>query len=41
MKAALMFRIARLAVCLGLNLNYLFDPVTAWRRGKPLRLRHR
>lgn len=31
--------IARAAVRLGFNLNYLFDPATAWRRGEPLRRR--
>ena len=37
MKPPLMWRIARVAVWLGLNLNWLFDPVTAWRRGEPVR----
>lgn len=27
----------RIFVRLGLNLNYLVDPVTAWKRGEPLR----
>lgn len=30
-----MMPLARLAARLGLNLNWLFDPVTAWRRGEP------
>lgn len=31
--------IARLAVRCGINLNFLFNPVTAWQRGEPLRRR--
>lgn len=32
------FVLARLAVRVGLNLNYVFDPVHAWRLGQPLTL---
>lgn len=36
MKTRLMFLTARVALRLGLNLNWIFDPLTAWRRGEPL-----
>ena len=39
MMTRLMWRIAPIAVRLGLNLNWIFDPVTSWRRGEPFRLR--
>jgi hypothetical protein len=32
-----MMAVARLAVTFGLNLNWIFDPVTAWRRREPVR----
>ncbi|WP_276315849.1 hypothetical protein [Paracoccus sp. pheM1] len=35
----LIWRAARLWRFLGLNLNWLFAPRVAWRRGEPLRLR--
>lgn len=31
--------LARLAILAGLNLNWIFDPVHAWRLGQPLTLR--
>ncbi len=33
-----MISVARMAVALGLNLNWVFDPVWAYRCGEPLRL---
>lgn len=33
------FVIARLAARAGLNINYAFDPIHAWRLGQPLALR--
>lgn len=29
-------RIARIAVAFGFNLNWTFDPVTAWKRREPM-----
>lgn len=40
MQSRLMFAIARIAVRMDLNLNWL-DPIRAWQRGEPLRLRRR
>ena len=31
--------LARLAIRAGLNLNWIFDPVHAWRLGQPITLR--
>lgn len=39
MKPPLMWRVARVARRFGFNLNYLFCPVMAWRRGEQFRLR--
>ena len=33
-----MIVVARRAVALGLNLNWVFDPATAWKRREPIRL---
>jgi hypothetical protein len=31
--------VARFAILMGINLNWTFDPATAWLQGEPLRLR--
>ena len=36
-----MMTLARMAVALGLNLNWVFDPITAYRRGERVRWRLR
>ena len=33
-----MMMLARLAIALDLNLNWCLDPMTAYRRGEPLRM---
>lgn len=34
-----MMNVVRMAVTLGLNLNWIYDPVTAWRRREPVRMK--